>query len=111
MANFPFSPKISLQAKNEEIDRNRQNGPKWVSHGDVNCEGWSNEAISKKMGLAWQRGRECLSVYLAGINLVSISTTLYFSFSFSFFILFFFFFINKIWICYFFFFLYVNGLR
>ena len=110
MANFPFSPKISLQAKNEEIDQNRQNGPEWVSHGGVNYEGWSNEAISKKMGLAWQRGRECLSVYLAGINLVSISTTLYFSFSFSFFILFFSFLLIKFGFA-FFFFLDVHGLR
>ena len=74
--------KISLRVKNEEIDRNGRNGPEWVSRGDMNCEGWSNEAIGNKMGLAWQRGRECLLGYLAGINLVSISTTLYFSFSF-----------------------------
>ena len=66
---------------------------------------WSLEQRSNQHedGLAWQCGRECLSVYLAGINLVSVSTTLYFSFSF--FIRFFvFFFLNKILFLIFFFF-------
>ena len=40
-----------ITGENEEIDRNGWNGPEWVSRGGVNCEVWSNEAISMKMVL------------------------------------------------------------
>ena len=79
----------------DKTGRNGSRVPAWIVKVGATKLGWADRAIGKKMGLLLWHGRECLSVYLVGITLVSLSRLFsIFLFLFSFVFLFSFFLIK-----------------